>query len=1088
MQQPLAFERWTSWLPQFQKNHSAICYPVNDDHVALKAPTNKHLKLCNLTIKTDQVKIILIDFHQSLFSLSSSLVMNQEHSLMENFHIKHLYDLLKRKFENQSKGFTKWLLARKKWLTTFIDRYSMKIEFVNDYECTLKWARRKHKNVPENDWLELMMVQIIDIRELYETNQEQFHSVEFWKPFQEEVWFLLRSGRYEILDYIPVEIFIQFKEWKEKLAHLFQIRCRFDFVFDLDDIDKAKKAISEKRCQMFQISKRLRDNEDFMKHATKCQAYNIQYASERLKKDRNFCLDVVSSNPDLLSFINFVDNEFALELLRITLSKTIIVDGKIQEEQIQTCVPQALNDDHVALKAPTNKHLKLCNLTIKTDQVKIILIDFHQSLFSLSSSLVMNQEHSLMENFHIKHLYDLLKRKFENQSKGFTKWLLARKKWLTTFIDRYSMKIEFVNDYECTLKWARRKHKNVPENDWLELMMVQIIDIRELYETNQEQFHSVEFWKPFQEEVWFLLRSGRYEILDYIPVEIFIQFKEWKEKLAHLFQIRCRFDFVFDLDDIDKAKKAISEKRCQMFQISKRLRDNEDFMKHATKCQAYNIQYASERLKKDRNFCLDVVSSNPDLLSFINFVDNEFALELLRITLSKTIIVDGKIQEEQIQTCVPQACDWLSLSFWETNISMDDKMKIFQLLFLKDSRISYRHHKDLMKSALQMLVELPDEYYQAHHNHQHTLNDQGKIYKDYDSAWKNDEKSFLKRRDLDLILKYGPMNLRKDRDFVLKVVKTDKYRNSMLCERDNINWEYIYPELQNDREIVLALMTRNGSILFKKEECGNYLVSEEFRNDREIILTALTSDSSCSFHDIPQCFHEDKQLILGILNRSRICYVDIEDVLLLNLARCYGDDIHIRDVLQRFFERKDEEVIFAALKKDYKYWKYLSDDLQNDREFLLNALRHNVDPNIVLWFALKKLKQDTTFMMDFVKAHPKGLDLILDSFNDNLCSEMAVEGVKLWGAISDKIFKVCLKQDPTTEISFDEALKFFKDLKHQRLEYEYFGCHIPESWLMKEKIKLPYMQNYRIYEFEESQALYDDWKRYLGQYALHDLD
>ncbi|KAF0982683.1 hypothetical protein FDP41_011613 [Naegleria fowleri] len=127
---------------------------------------------------------------------------------------------------------------------------------------------------------------------------------------------------------------------------------------------------------------------------------------------------------------------------------------------------------------------------------------------------------------------------------------------------------------------------------------------------------------------------------------------------------------------------------------------------------------------------------------------------------------------------------------------MYEKMNIFQLLFLKDARIPYRHHKDLMKpAALQMLAELADEYYQAHHNHQYTLNEQGKfarslfelrktyldndlivdqvltrIYKDYDSAWKNDEKSFLKRQDLDLILKYGPMNLRKDRDFVLKAV------------------------------------------------------------------------------------------------------------------------------------------------------------------------------------------------------------------------------------------------------------------------------------------------------------------------------
>ncbi|KAF0972189.1 hypothetical protein FDP41_009497 [Naegleria fowleri] len=755
------------------------------------------------------------------------------------------------------------------------------------------------------------------------------------------------------------------------------------------------------------------------------------------------------------------------------------------------------------VKTPTNKHLKLSNLI--TDQVKIILIDFHQSLVSPSSSWLMNQQqgHSLMDNSHINHLCDVLKRKFENQSKGFAKWLLAREEFLTTlnwYCDRSSMKVEFVNDYECVLKWARGSN-NYVNKDWSELMMVQIIHIRELYETNQELIHSVEFWEPFQEEVWHKLHSGRVEILKYIPVEVFIQFKEWKEKMADLFQKSCRLDFVFDLDDIGKAKKAINEKRCKMFQISERLRDNEDFMKYVTQCRHNNIQYASERLKNDRNFCLDVVMSTPDSLSYLD-VNKEFALELLRITLSKIFIVGGKIQEEQLQTCFPEVCEYISPSVWEMNISMDEKMKIFQLLFLKDSRISFSHNKDLMKSVLQMLVELPDEYYQAHHNHQHTLNEQGefacsllelrktclendqiveqlltKIYKDYDPAWKDDEEYFLKRRDLHLILKYGPMNLRKDRNFVLKViVKTTKKDRSF--RHVEIRWELdIHPELQNDREIVLAFMKRNGHTLFKKEGCGNYVVAEEFRNDKEIILAALTAHDDynrCSFNDIPQHYRENKEIVLAILNLPP-----------WRFANEIGID-NVLPIILLFVERKDQEVI-DALKKVIYYWKYLPDDFWNDREFLLNALRHNVEPGDVLWRASKKLKQDASFMMEFVKAHPEGLDLILnyeevEQFNDHFCYEMAVESVKLWGVISRNIFTLCLNQEPTTEISFDEALKFLKYLKNQRFEHEYFGCHIPESRLMKEKIKSLKGEKLRDKGWK-SKELYNFWKQYLGVYA-----
>ncbi|KAF0976417.1 hypothetical protein FDP41_004316 [Naegleria fowleri] len=701
-----------------------------------------------------------------------------------------------------------------------------------------------------------------------------------------------------------------------------------------------------------------------------------------------------------------------------------------------------LNNIHHWIETnPTNKHLKLPNNTI-TDQVKIILINFHQSPFSPSSLMIKNhhqqQQHSLIsiENTsHINHLYELLKRKFENQSKGFSKWLFAREQWLQCHLS--SMKIEFINDFECVHKWTSDHDELLYENDdWLVSILVQMVDIRKLLFTNSdEQFHSVEFWKPFQEEIWHLLMKKQLSIMKYIPKEVFLEFNEWKEKLAHLFQTSYGLNFVFDLDDIDKAMKALDEKKCQIFQLSEGLRDNEQVMKYATQCDPKNIRYASERLKKDRKFCLDVVSSNFDSFFYLKYWmdDESFAFELLCHS-SDITIVDGKIQQEQIQTCIPEICEWISSSAWKINLSMDDKMKIFQQLFLKDSTIPnhFKSIKNLMKSALQKLLELPEEYYQALRNHQHTLRVQGKfarslfeqnqnlqndrlveqvltrIYKNYDQIWMKDEKFILKRQDLHLLLKYGPMTLRRDRNFVLQVV------NSHFLHE--IRLENILPELQNDREIVLAVMTKNGRMF-----SNVFALPKEFLNDKEIILTALKSNHPCSFSDIPQNFHQDKDLILEILNLP----------IGINVAH------DIDHVFPIFVERKDQEVIFAALKKDPKYWDFLSDDLlRNDRDFLLAAIRNNVEPRDVLYFASKELKQDATFMMEVVKAHQDGLNSILYSkgytFLDDksifLNSEIGIEGVKVWGIISGDIFNVCLNRRPT-DVSFDGAIKFFQVLK-----------------------------------------------------------
>ncbi|KAG2393175.1 hypothetical protein C9374_009752 [Naegleria lovaniensis] len=84
--------------------------------------------------------------------------------------------------------------------------------------------------------------------------------------------------------------------------------------------------------------------------------------------------------------------------------------------------------------------------------------------------------------------------------------------------------------------------------------------------------------------------------------------------------------------------------------------------------------------------------------------DDEIFLEVLNN--SNITIVDGKIQEDSIQKCCPQALYSLPGTVWE-EISMEVKMKIYLQLFLKDAKITHLTPTSA-KQLLKMLYKLPE--------------------------------------------------------------------------------------------------------------------------------------------------------------------------------------------------------------------------------------------------------------------------------------------------------------------------------------------------------------------------------------------
>ncbi|KAG2373307.1 hypothetical protein C9374_012296 [Naegleria lovaniensis] len=726
-------------------------------------------------------------------------------------------------------------------------------------------------------------------------------------------------------------------------------------------------------------------------------------------------------------------------------------DDEISEKRIYYCpTPSMTNDSSDIYILASNKE----------DAVKIILLDFHDGttmMDPLNSERIFHNNNDRMDH----QLHQRLKMKFENQSKGYCKWLLAKEKWMKQCKDWDSnqMNIEFMMDRECfMMKCIYNFSLPVP---WL----IQQVNVSELCQNNQDMIGRVEFWRPFKHDILRFIRNDRFQILKYIPKEILL---EWKEELTSMvFKPKYGFIFDFDIDDFEEAKKLLAKRRCGFFQLSKRLQDNEDIIKHAIHYNPVNnIQYVFERMKHDRTFLMNVIRSKPNafypIASQLLAHDKEFIFQLL--TVSATSIY-GTFEERMIQTYVPEIFNFFPKTF-QNGLSKHIKRQIFQQFFLKDARWSIVD-LDLLKFVVQMLDTLPNVYYQAHKNYQRRLSVKGwfaisllthcekhqilssshdqefvkiiesvmtRMYMDYDPD--EFEECISNRVDLPVIMRFAPAYVRKDRNFVLTALKAQG-----TCVKS---------------------------------------IDETFIHDKEVVMAALASEHQCSLYDIPTHFFDDKDCMLTAME-----HFNVKHPLLV-------------DAFKRFVERNEKEVIMAGIKKDGRCLQYLSNNCHNDRSLILAAVTHSHD-GTALSFVSKELKQDANFILEFVKANPKiavsrcisnsDIDIILSS------EIIIYEYVKRCGIITDKVmnqvFKHCAQDSQV--ISVKEAIKVLKDLMNQRLEFEYFGCHIPESRLLNEPIRLLSVE-------EETRAIdlsgagfcpkeqrYNKWKEFLFDNASWEI-
>ncbi len=186
-------------------------------------------------------------------------------------------------------------------------------------------------------------------------------------------------------------------------------------------------------------------------------------------------------------------------------------------------------------------------------------------------------------------------------------------------------------------------------------------------------------------------------------------------------------------------------------------------------------------------------------------------------------------------------------------------------------------------------------------------------------------------------LEFVNEKFKKDRDVVLAAVR-----------RNGLALQFASQELRNDREIVLAAVRQNGLAL--------QFASQELRNDREIVLAAVRQDG-IALQFASQELRNNREIVLVTVTQ-------------------YG--LALQFASQEL--RNDREIVLAAARQKGLALQFPSQELRNDREIVLAAARQK---GLVLQFASEALRNNPEVVLAAVTQDGLAIHFAGEPFKNN---------------------------------------------------------------------------------------------------------
>ena len=277
-------------------------------------------------------------------------------------------------------------------------------------------------------------------------------------------------------------------------------------------------------------------------------------------------------------------------------------------------------------------------------------------------------------------------------------------------------------------------------------------------------------------------------------------------------------------DDRESVLKAVA-KDGEALQYAKKFQNDKEVVALASKNKFWAFEYASDELKKDKDFILQL---NYHCFKYADLSlkrDKNFVLELIKE--KSAYIIKGA--DESLKKDREVAIETVSrigemIKFIDENLQNDKEILILA--------IQNTHFTDWFSEIIPKKMGNDKEVILE------AIKKSDSIFKDVNESLKKDKKFILMAlKESSCVYHYIHKSLKSDRDIVITAIQGRILTRDACSFKDfkKFNFKDFPSSVKKDRNVVLALVKNSGYQLNN--------VDKKFKKDKEIVLEAIKKDS-----------------------------------------------------------------------------------------------------------------------------------------------------------------------------------------------------------------------------------------------------
>ncbi|KAF0971644.1 hypothetical protein FDP41_009867 [Naegleria fowleri] len=448
------------------------------------------------------------------------------------------------------------------------------------------------------------------------------------------------------------------------------------------------------------------------------------------------------------------------------------------------------------------------------------------------------------------------------------------------------------------------------------------------------------------------------------------------------------------------------------------------------------LDFASERLKKDPNFMLQVIQSlgpsasiritdhSPELMQHQSFLRKAVSMNI-EILANFKHNCDQEMDKDLVLTALPYSV--LAMKHvpeeWR-------KSREFILEAIQRNYKAIEWASDELKNDCEMILTAfhhatslrPFSLAEINHSSSTIITSDMRIMN-----WNDKHMTLPIVKEFGFALQHVSEELRQDRQLVLAAVS-----------QHGLALQYASQELRNDKEIVLqAVKTHPGAMKYASNSLKNDIsmateliqrnnllslkgMSKSIWTNREIVLQAVKRNPIL-LKDASAELKQDNEIVYAAAEKSSLALsfaspsLKSDKSFMMRLVTFKGQYLqHASNELKR-----DKEIVLSACQQDSSSFSNASLELKKDRDFLLQLIKH-VDARCMA-YASRELQNDRDFILQAVRENGSVLQ-------------------ELWGSIYNHDRELIIEAVKSNGFAF----KFDQELHRIRMEECYCGVFLGE--------------------------------------------